>query len=471
MGEEHTGADDMLKGRSSLVESFADETQDYARLLGGREVLGADGAGARNVYNLADANGARESDDGLEGAGSGYVGAIAHRVDDSLRTVWLGSVVIAFAFACAGWTAVAQQAAPPAPPVAAPAPAAAQDDFKAATAPTLPSFKVFQFPADMIPRIDGKDDDWAIVPDSYAITLADMHDDSHIHAKPDPKDLDVKIKVGWVKGLNRLYFLYEAYDNYWDFADPGLHGDIFELIVDGDRSGGPLIPRFRNNTDQDEWDAHFSMHGVQAQNYHIFTPYENKDWAMAWGCQPYDKALPYANHAQTYHFRPGESGHYVLEFYITPFDYASCDGPDKAVESKLYENKIIGLSWAVMDHDGDAGGKGNGFWNLSADHTMYGNSTYLREFKLMPLEPQFRKAIDAQWSFKIVDMKRRLVSFQDESEGTITSWKWDFGDGTTSAEQFPIHQYQKAGEYVVVLDVEGPAGKSRLSRVWDVTVR
>jgi hypothetical protein len=69
-----------------------------------------------------------------------------------------------------------------------------------------------------------------------------MHDDEHKHAKPDPKDLDIKVKVGWVKGLNRLYFLYEAYDNYWDFADPGLHNDTFEVVVDGDRSGGPLIP-------------------------------------------------------------------------------------------------------------------------------------------------------------------------------------------------------------------------------------
>lgn len=84
----------------------------------------------------------------------------------------------------------------------------------AATAPTLPIFKVFQFPADQIPRIDGKDDDWAMVPDSYTLTLADMHDDQHIHAKPDAKDLDIHVKVAWVKGLNRLYFLYEAYDNY-----------------------------------------------------------------------------------------------------------------------------------------------------------------------------------------------------------------------------------------------------------------
>jgi hypothetical protein len=341
---------------------------------------------------------------------------------------------------------------------------------RAATAPPPAQiFKVFQFPADKIPRIDGDPSDWDIVPESYSIGLDQMHDDEHKHAAPDPKDLDVHVKVGWVKGLNRLYFLYEAYDNFWDFADPGLHNDTFEIVIDGDRSGGPLIPQFRNNADQEEYDAHFSMHGVQAQNYHIFTPSEGKDWALAWGCQPWDKELPWANHAQSYHFKHGESGKYVLEFYITPFDYAGCEGPQRAVESKLYENKLIGLSWAVIDYDGDT--KNNGFWNLGTEHTMYGNATLLREFRLMPLEPQFQKPIEAKWTFKVLDMDRRLVAFQDESIGKITNWHWDFGDGTTSTEQHPLHTYEKPGQYVVALYIEGPAGKSRLSKVWDVTLR
>jgi PKD domain len=330
-------------------------------------------------------------------------------------------------------------------------------------------FKVFQFPADKIPRIDGDASDWGIVPGSYAIGLDQMHDDEHKHATPNPEDLDVHVKVGWVKGLNRLYFLYEAYDNYWDFADPGLHNDTFEIVVDGDRSGGPLIPQFRNNADQDEWDAHFSMHGVQAQNYHVFTPSEGKDWALAWGCQPWIKELPWANHAQSYKFKHGESGKYVLEFYITPFDYAGCEGPQRAVESELYENKIIGLSWAVIDYDGAA--KNNGFWNLGMEHTMYGNATLLREFRLMPLEPGLEKTIEARWSFKVLDISRRLVAFEDESVGKVMNWRWDFGDETSSTEQHPIHAYAKAGQYVVSLYVEGPAGKSRMSKIWDVTLR
>ena len=88
-----------------------------------------------------------------------------------------------------------------------------------------------------------------------------------------------------------------------------------------------------------------------AQNYHIFTPAKDKDWTMDWGCAQYTKELPYANHALKYNFKPGEPGKLVLEFYITPFDYAGCEGPERAVESVLTENKIIGLGWAVLDYD------------------------------------------------------------------------------------------------------------------------
>ena len=335
---------------------------------------------------------------------------------------------------------------------------------------SAPELKIFQFPADRIPRIDGDASDWAMVPETYSIGLDQMHDDGREDHRPDAKDLDVHVKVGWVKGLHRLYFLYEAYDNFWDFADPGLHNDTFEIVVDGDYSGGPLIPRFRNHGEQSEMDAHFSMHGVQAQNYHIFTPSEGKDWALAWGCQPWDKELPYANHAQTYTFKHGQPGSYVLEFYITPFDYAGCEGPQRAVESLLTENKVIGLSWAVMDYDGPAAN--HSFWNLSAEHTMYGNATYLRAFRLMPLELPFRKDLDARWSFKVLDRQRRLVAFEDESIGAIETWSWDFGDGSTSAEQHPLHTYAKAGEYVVVLTVKDRSGKSkRLSKIWDVTLQ
>ena len=105
------------------------------------------------------------------------------------------------------------------------------------------TFQVFQFPKDKIPRIDGNTDDWAMVPESYAVGMDQLVDDEGGHTAPNPKELDVKVKVGWVKGQNRLYFLYEAYKSYWDFSRPDLHNDIFEVVVDGDASGGPLIDK------------------------------------------------------------------------------------------------------------------------------------------------------------------------------------------------------------------------------------
>jgi uncharacterized membrane protein len=140
------------------------------------------------------------------------------------------------------------------------------------------------------------------------------------------------------------------------------------------------------------------------------------------------------------------------------------------VESILRENKKIGMSWAVLDYD-DVNNNEHAFWNLSTKHTMYGQADEMVTFQLMPLEPRFRKKLEAQWSFHVLDMTRRLVAFEDLSVGKVTSWSWDFGDGATSAEQHPIHAYQKAGEYIVTLNVEGPEGKSRRAKVWDVVVR
>ena len=330
-------------------------------------------------------------------------------------------------------------------------------------------FKIFQFPASQIPRIDGNADDWAMVPESFAVGQDQLKDT--VNSTPaDKKDLDVKVKVGWVQGLNRLYFLYEAYDNFWDFRSNDLHNDIFEVVVDGDLSGGPFIKQMHPLKGYDPAQAHFTFHGVHAQNYHIFTPAEGKDWAMVWGCQPWIKSLPYANHAYTYNFKHGEGGKLLLEFYITPFDYAAYEGPERSVESQLHENKRIGLSWSILDYDNE-NEKYRGFWNLSHKTTMYGNASDLVAFRLMPLSEELRKPIEADWSFHVIDMNRRLVAFKDQSYGPIRSWNWEFGDGSKSVEQHPIHKYEKPGEYVVTLHIDGPKGKAKRSKVWDVVLR
>ncbi len=329
-------------------------------------------------------------------------------------------------------------------------------------------FRIFQFPHDKMPRIDGDSSDWDMVPDSFTVgteQLTDNKTDGELKDKADPADLDVKVTVGWVKGLSRLYFLYEAHDDYWNMFYK--RGDIFEPVVDADLSGGSYIP----NPQLDKERMYFDFKGVHAQNYHIFTPAgEGRDWALIPGCNPWIREFPWANHAYDYKFREGESGDLTLEFWITAFDYAPYEGPERAVVSQLVEDSIIGLSWAILDYDGDPPVL-EGFWNLSHTFMMASDASALCAFRLMPLEPEYTKPIAAQWDFTVLDREKRLVAFSDRSKGEISSWHWDFDDGATSDEQNPVHTFSKPGEFTVVLTVKGPDGEAKRIKVRDVVFR
>ncbi|MCE7924018.1 MAG: PKD domain-containing protein [Haliscomenobacteraceae bacterium CHB4] len=45
------------------------------------------------------------------------------------------------------------------------------------------------------------------------------------------------------------------------------------------------------------------------------------------------------------------------------------------------------------------------------------------------------------------------IAFYDLSLGAVQSWAWDFGDGSTSTEQNPLHTYAEEGFYTVTLSI------------------
>ncbi len=47
------------------------------------------------------------------------------------------------------------------------------------------------------------------------------------------------------------------------------------------------------------------------------------------------------------------------------------------------------------------------------------------------------------------------VQFTNHSTGSIVSFNWDFGDGSSSTEEEPIHIYSSIGDYTVILTVIG----------------
>jgi PKD repeat protein len=62
------------------------------------------------------------------------------------------------------------------------------------------------------------------------------------------------------------------------------------------------------------------------------------------------------------------------------------------------------------------------------------------------------------------------VAFTDTSSGSPTSWAWDFGDGTTSTLQNPVHTYSTAGTFSVTLRATNPAGSNTITKAGLISV-
>jgi len=73
-----------------------------------------------------------------------------------------------------------------------------------------------------------------------------------------------------------------------------------------------------------------------------------------------------------------------------------------------------------------------------------------------------------------VDINGLIVSFNDNTylcNGYIESWRWEFGDGCTSAEQNPVHKFESEGEFLIALTIIDSFGlsDSAIQQLYDET--
>ena len=62
-----------------------------------------------------------------------------------------------------------------------------------------------------------------------------------------------------------------------------------------------------------------------------------------------------------------------------------------------------------------------------------------------------------EFSFLADDVNNKIIKFMDASKYTA-SYAWDFGDGSTSETQNPVHTYAAIGNYSVKLSAKGVLG-------------
>lgn len=76
----------------------------------------------------------------------------------------------------------------------------------------------------------------------------------------------------------------------------------------------------------------------------------------------------------------------------------------------------------------------------------------------------------ADFSFSSLDNCGGIIQFTDQSLHQPMGWIWDFGDGTTSDQQHPIHEYMQNGVYDVQLRVNNTHGTDSILLTSIITV-
>ncbi len=86
----------------------------------------------------------------------------------------------------------------------------------------------------------------------------------------------------------------------------------------------------------------------------------------------------------------------------------------------------------------------------------------------LPLRPPTADFATDWYSVQTPPMQ---VTFTDLSIGEPTSWRWDFGDGSSSTAQNPSHTYTSPGKYTVTLTVMNGAGSDVEQKAGFIQVR
>ena len=153
------------------------------------------------------------------------------------------------------------------------------------------------------------------------------------------------------------------------------------------------------------------------------------------------------------------------------------------VDTVLGQLLVTGTTLLDLFLAPDASGFTNFSFPIPFDPSLMGIGT--SQGLIAGPDPTFCNAVDLQLGFPSglpgliadftggpqVGTAPHTVFAQDLSLGNVTSWLWDWGDGTTSTTQNPSHTYNQAGTYSISLIATGPGGFDLERKIDVVTVQ
>ena len=244
----------------------------------------------------------------------------------------------------------------------------------------------YEFGDAEVPTLDGDLSDWDMVPESYKITMDNLHDyfqdmqrgDTGI---VDSTDFTVWFKVGWNESANQLYIAAETYDNMHLITrgDGDLGNmwqqDCMEVEVDGDNSGGQY-ENFGSDEENQRWG------GAQAQQYAFAHPNgDGVDGVVFASGSTWPLQAPYGGMGFSF---DGNITRY--EVAITPWNDLHPAGSDSSTAHIMDAGQIVGLNLNFADFDNPGNpGEYNSYWMVTDHHdNHWALAQRFADFLLMP---------------------------------------------------------------------------------------
>jgi photosystem II stability/assembly factor-like uncharacterized protein len=137
-------------------------------------------------------------------------------------------------------------------------------------------------------------------------------------------------------------------------------------------------------------------------------------------------------------------------------------GPDELWLStsgnRAYYSNTGGQSWAILEIESPGNGYFSGIYaNSSNEAWVVGNQGYLHYFNDTPPPPE-NLLPEASFTYLADGLTVNFTDTSTDTDGSIVSWSWDFGDGNSSDAQNPSHTFTESDTYIVELTVTDDDG-------------
>ncbi|MCF7875905.1 PKD domain-containing protein [Candidatus Bipolaricaulota bacterium] len=156
------------------------------------------------------------------------------------------------------------------------------------------------------------------------------------------------------------------------------------------------------------------------------------------------------------------------DFVYSPYKPSVGETVQFASRAQDPDGKIVSYRWEFGDGSKDWGEKATNKYGRRGKYSVTllvtddkGDTDSKRKDVEVQQENQ-SPSVDFTYSPSTIN-PGDIVGFESQAsdpDGYVSSWNWEFGDGSSSANRNPEHQYEKSGAFTVTLMVKDQAGAS-----------